>query len=398
MLLALALASTAHAGLPTWTWKAGTPYLYHMETEIRLPSGQTLYALNNTEARALRVHIALDTTCIPKAVGKNTELTCTLQHIHWSGDAFSAEQDKLDKLLAEYDERVKPATVVLLLGQDGRLKEFDVQGLQRKDMRSGEINELMRIYLLRVYSILHLPLPNDAKDFTRGWKDPDALKLISLITLDGTVGSVELMHKDDGMTVGLQQISSEARGTVAKGAAVDSGMGHAYTMDVRGAGASLVDDKAGELLWRGFDVDMRLTANAERNSTDAYMYESTAMQKVDAFNDDGSAPVSILALRQPMLSATAPAVPAGTDLVAFSTLGMQPLFLVTPLELKGLGIPKHTEKALVLVNGDGSVASATVYSGYEVLAEHVQNALKAAHFTAAGKAYAVDCDVEIRPE
>lgn len=393
-MLFLALAAPAHATMPTWKWEAGKEYRYHLESEFRQPKGIDVRAVLNTNARAVMVHFSADTTCKAKAQGKNTVMDCRIDHMKMTGTAWSAEQEKFDAIAAEYSTRFLDAQVYMLLGADGRIKEFDIDGLKQTNYRVGQINEQMSTYLARTFSVFHMPLPADAKDFVRGWMDPAPTSLLALPSFSGTVGSMNLKHIEDGQAYGLTRIGSEAHGTLASGDSVDMNQGQ--LLDTRAVSVALVDNEAGQMLYREYTMDARYTASAEQNSTDAYLYQISSLQAVDSFNADGSAPLPISALRQPRRSVKPADPPTGVPLVAFSTLGMAPLFLVMPPEKVALGLPNNVMKVRLQLDANGSITKVDVFEGYEILAETLEMAIKGASFPKQAGPYAVDVDVEMR--
>lgn len=388
-------AALAQAAVPTFVWDPAQTYRYHLESRFLYSSAVTFYAGENHEAKATDFRIVADLECKAAKEGKNTALNCGFAWLGFAAQGNSGSQERLDAICAEYVDFMKPGTIELLLGPDGRIKEADIDGVARSSARVRNITEGLRNYLLRSVALLHLPLPSDPKDLLRGYRDPNPTMLVALPTATGTVGSVELTHREDGESYGLVEVASEAVGTVAKGGSVDASA--AYLLDVRGAGTGLYDGSTGQLVYRGFQFDTRTMASAERNGTDAYLYYAAAIQRVEAFGPDGQAPPSILAERQPRIAKT-PAEVEGLPLVPFSELGMNTLYMLMPESARALQLPRTVVKARVQVASDGLVRGLEVFDGYEVLAETVERALRASRFTPRGEGYVVDVDVEMRPE
>jgi hypothetical protein len=77
---------------------------------------------------------------------------------------------------------------------------------------------------------------------------------------------------------------------------------------------------------------------------------------------------------------------------------MQPLFITGLPEIAvPYELPKSTVTARVVVGDDGVPTSQRAFSGYELLFEHVERALRDARFPAKGAAYSVDVAVEVIP-
>ena len=143
--------------------------------------------------------------------------------------------------------------------------------------------------------------------------------------------------------------------------------------------------------------NMPTPASSSTGSVDQYVAQRSGIQRVAAFAADHTAPISVIAMRSPMLGGVAPALTEGAPLVEFSTLGMLPLFITGLPEIAlPYELPTSMVKSRVVVGGDGAPTSAVPYQGYEILSEHVERALKVAKFPAKGSVYTVDVEIELR--
>lgn len=401
LLSALFALATAEAAAPAWAWQPGRAELYHLETLLLNPRGVTYWALNNLDARASRVHVQADTTCTPVAVGKNLwEVSCTFAHLKLDGTAYTEpEEGELDTILAEWSTRIKPITVVMTMSRDGRVRDFDVEGLARTDTRSALINDQIRTLLSRSFSLFDLELPPEGDDWKRGWEVKAVTPVLQLQTASGTLGSALVKYTSKGELEGLHEIVYGGKATVSPGAAIDAGTG-SLTFDTRIAGSVLWDMSVNLPAYRDVTVEGYRTASSDETGGGAEYAMVAALQRVDAFNPDGTPPLPIAAQRAPLIDRAPPDAPAGVPVVAFSELGMQPLYVPSfPPEARGLGLTKATVSARLLVAANGMVETATVYKGYAVLVAPGEQALRAARFPVRGDAaYVVDVEVEFRAE
>lgn len=396
-MFALALFVAAQAGtVPAWRWPTAQPVRYHLETELLVPRGLRVKAAENLDARIGSMHLTVDTECTPKPVGKNVELTCTLVYVGFSGAPYQdSEAEALPKIMAEWSAGLRGVKVVLFLGGDGHLKEFDVKGQVADNLRVRQIQEAQRIYLLRAFALFDLPLATEADDWKRGWEQKGSSYLWSLVSQYGTVGAGSFNHKPLGEADGLYSMTTTGHAMVASGESIDAG--GARLVDIRAVGSVQFDVAKGLMAWRDITLDGRLTVSTAESGSDAEFGQISALQLVDAFLPDGQAPIALGAARAPRIENPPPDLPPGILLVPFAELGMQPLFIPEmPDAAKAQSFPTNHVLARVIVGADGVPTAATVYKGYAILVEHCQQALKGARFTPRAAPYAVDVDVEYR--
>jgi hypothetical protein len=308
----------------------------------------------------------------------------------------SSKQADVDPIAAEWGAYGKTASITILLGANGHIKDFDVDDLERKTLRDGVIGDALRGYFMRLFAPLDFPLTDDDRDWVRGWEEKGVGYLLGLPISTQSAGAGTIRHTVEAERLGLIQVFSEGRGTVGAGAAVDASA-NGGLIDMRVAGAAWIDP-AGILLGRGFSTDGQYIASASNASAGRYINQSAALQRVESFNADHSPPISPVAQRAPQMTLDPPAPPGGVQMVDFATLGMNPLFIEgMPQVAEGYELPRSTVKARAVVGKDGHVESVKAFAGYELLAEHVERGLSTVVFPNKGMMYAVDCEVEVRP-
>ncbi|MDP2312168.1 MAG: hypothetical protein Q8P41_04630 [Pseudomonadota bacterium] len=395
----LSLLLSAHAAtLPVWHWPAGEVQRFHIETEIVSPRGQRYYAANNLDARAGAVKLRADASCIAKPEGKTQVVKCSFAYFDMKGQAWVPDETgKLDAIIAEWSADLGKTTVEMEISSDGRLRAFDtLAGKDRSNKREGYIIEQQRILLQRIFCVFDLPLTTDEKDWVRGWSQKGGSAMMQLQTISGTAGASDIKHVHKGERDGLTVIETTAKGTLSAGSAVDAESG-GRLVDVRLAGETLFDTEKGMVIWRDFSMDGQLMVSAQEAGSAAEYFQVAALQWVPEFPAPGEIPLSVAALRAPRLSGTAPA--SVIPVVPFAELGMDALFVQgLPAAAKPLSLPITKVTARVLINADGVPSSATPFAGFAVLGPPTEQALLGARFPTRAAPYAVDVDVEWRPD
>ncbi len=398
MLLATLLFSSPAFAVPSFRWTPAEPVHYYLDTLISFGESTSAWARKNHEARLSEVKMVAETTCVPRALGKSTELTCTFSYLDFGLTAIGSSTQAIADIIAkDWEDYAKTAKVEIVIAPDGSVKEFDLDGLERHTLEEGRLIEVFRGYFMRLFSPLDLPLSTSDKDWIRGWEQKKLGMMLQLPTGTGTAGAGTLKHTAGAERFGLVQVFSEGRGTVALGGAVDESA-NGGLVDLRAAGEAWVDPAAGQLLFRGYSTDGQRLASSSGGTYQGFINQRSALQRVASFSPEHTPPNSVLSDRAPRIDVAPPAPPEGVVLVEFSALAMQPLFIQgMPQVAEGYELPTSNVGARVVVGTDGKAESVAVVKGYEMLVEHVERGLKAATFPVAPGKYAVDVVVEVRP-
>lgn len=400
LLLVVALPAAAASAPPPpvqWAWPAGPAY-FHVETGLFTPLGYRYFAAENADAIAGQVQVKADVACTAKPEGKNRYVSCTFAWLEISGQAQrDYEQAEMNGIFAEWSRDVGASTVSFVHTPDGRMRDFDMTGLPpRETSRIGQMQEQQRILLQRALCLFDLQLPTDGADWVRGWTSKQPGQVLQLQTQTGTTGAAEVMHRRGTDTFGLVAITSDGRATLSAGGAVDS-EGSRF-VDVQLSGTTYFDAD-GTMAWRDVTLDGRYTAASHMTGSDVSFFQAGAIQRIAEPGPRGSAPISLGAMRAAKVSVAAPAPADGAALVPFAELGMQPLFVKgMPEAAKPYDLPLTKVGARVTIGADGRVTGVTVTSGYASLVKATETALSQATFPVRGGPYAVDVEVEWRPE
>lgn len=392
----LLLLAPAWGGVPVaWNWPTAAPLKFHLETTIYTPRGIRYNSKENLDAIAVRTDLVVDADCQAKAEGKGWLVNCSFAYVKVAGDGALPDDDtEMPRILDEWSAGLKGARVEWVTTTDGKMRVFDLKGISGYDSRTNYIVEQQRALLSRAFSLFDLPVTTSDDDWKRGWLQKGG-NFLQLYTLSGTAGASELRHKPQGVDSGLWAIQSAGNAVLTPSAALDSE--GAALIDVRVQGTTYFDTNRGVIEYRDATFDGRRTASSVDVGSDADYFQISALQRVDAFLPEGQAPPSVLAQRAPKVNTPPPELPAGVSLVPFAELGMSPLFIPSmPAEARPLKLATTKVGARVLVGPDGVPTSATVTSGYTILAETARLALLGARFPARPAPYAVDVEVEFR--
>lgn len=257
----LTLVPSASATALAWSWEPGQMRAWHVEITRERVDGDWHKGSRNLEARAIETNLALDLAC--QAVEAGTAawtLDCRFDQVQLSGIAFSGEEEALREIFAEYREHLADAVAHVELSRTGRVRTFDLDALVPASAREAEVEDCLRMLMLRPFALLELELPKGGDDRDRAWKQGGAPLLTQLRTSYGTAGGVIVKHRVAARDQDRVTVDTEGRGTVAYGLAIESD--GAKTIGVDLVGHAELDAATGTLLSRETMMVGRFTAGA----------------------------------------------------------------------------------------------------------------------------------------
>lgn len=287
MLTLLVLSASALAGDLNFQWSAPVPL--HAEVVIDTPWIVTLLGTEDIDARATQTQVALDILCKGAPTKRGWAVDCDIESARLGGLAVPGEQEKLDKILAEYGTLLDAASIELEIAADGRITSVDLEGVTRPDARHADVVESMRQLVRRALAPLDLQLPKDGLDPGKPWKQtgtPLALEMIVNVanetwsTLSGTgvAGGAALKTRTDGRDGAVVKLLTEGTGTTLIG---ESGKMVHMTLGAE----SRFDAERGVLLYRFLVVDGVSSAASSMASPSGFYHQAGA---VGYRNPDGS--------------------------------------------------------------------------------------------------------------
>jgi hypothetical protein len=242
LFIALAAATTDHLD-DSLAWRWEEPHRYYLETKVQLPSLMWFAKRFNEQARVAAFEVRLVTSCAPgERVGRVMEVYCRLDDVGIRASGTVQEEGLLQPILEEMDERLTGARVQLQVRPDGRLVNIDLEDLDRRNRRIGQVNENIRLVVSRAFAGFDLPLPRVSTD--PQWVQRSAWLMRAPAT-QGSIGVSDLVHAQHGGA--LVEIISGGRGLI-----VPADSGNQY--DARFEGRASFDRRRGELLDREWTV------------------------------------------------------------------------------------------------------------------------------------------------
>lgn len=267
-LLALGgLGGQAHAteGI-SWDWRDGTQRRYLVQAQVRLPEMIPVKSLNNTDLRVVEYYLAVVTRCTSSDATKKTwELLCTFEDAQLDAAPPSADANRgLKELLDEWDQILLGTTAQIVFSHDGRIRNVSLEGVEDRLRRFREIEETLRLMLLRGMAGLELQTPKGGDDRGRPWQQKDSLA-VALPKSMGSFGSVRLLHAvGEGTEGSVITIDTTGEALVSSGETVGAPgaerMRNVFDMELRGR--SRFDTAAGTLVSRDYLVTGEPTASS----------------------------------------------------------------------------------------------------------------------------------------
>jgi hypothetical protein len=220
MMLLAATAAPAAAQGPEliYRWPTDEPVHYRIQTYVHAPrAGMWFYAAENDDARVAEFTMGLLVKCRQVDVQKKAvEVHCDIHRAQLGGAAADpSEQDELLRIFSEYVGVLDDSQIQMVIGNEGRIKTFDLEGPTKNTERENDRFEDLRMILMRSMSALEIELPKSGEDPGVAWKQKGAPLAMRLLSHYGTAGAVRMKHQVVGRDGELLNIETEATGMVS---------------------------------------------------------------------------------------------------------------------------------------------------------------------------------------
>ncbi len=242
-----------------WQWPEGEVRKYRVAADVTMNQVLIFSKEYNKDVRVYDYAFVVDVDCKPtSATGKGWELACDITEAQLNASVAKNDLNIGLEVLDEWDQKlVDDAILTFELTADGKVKDFDIQGLNERNTRIRMIKETMRPVLLRGFSAFDLNLPKKG-DAAKPWKQKTQLALM-LPVINGMLGATQLQSEvaeEDGTkltidTVGRGTLTMQQEGADTR-LAPDS-----YDSVMRSR--SVFDTATGNLLERSYLVESQLT-------------------------------------------------------------------------------------------------------------------------------------------
>lgn len=259
-LFVLLSSAEAHAatGL-AWQWPDGG-WRHHLVARVVSPRVVLLMGEFNVQTRVVEVQMDAIVHCVPTFRGKAvTEVACTFEDLALQIAPIQADEStKWPALVEELDQRWTQATVDMTLGTDGRLRRFDVEGVDQGDPRLRANFQTMRLFFGRLFAAYDLGLPPKGDDRGKGVWTQEGTVVTNLLSLTGSLGKVRVAHQITGTAGNNVAIASMGNGVITS---EDAGnVGNSYETVFRAE--ATFDSARGVLVDRQYLSRGELTASS----------------------------------------------------------------------------------------------------------------------------------------
>ena len=213
--LALLCSTSAQAVETDLSWDWEQSHRFYMAVEVHLPVKMWFNAERNTEVRAVAYQIRSIIDCEPgrRELKKVFEISCEIEDIALVAAAHPGDSGLMLPVLQEFDAALTGATLQLQVGENGRLRNVDLEDVRRANRRLSEQAENLRLILIRMVAGLDLHLPRPRTTEGDAWVQYRDVVLDSP-SGTGTAGGIEIVHLATSRADGLLDIQTQGRAVI----------------------------------------------------------------------------------------------------------------------------------------------------------------------------------------
>jgi len=262
-----ALASSPASASEGLAWKWDAPRRFQIFADVKLAEWLTFTKSHNVDARVTSFLLGVTASCADTGRGskRTVEVGCTIEDLQIEAVSTESDQGRLQPILDEIDQKLVGAQVRILHGDDGRVKNYDVDGLDKDWRRENLMAETLRLVLGRAFAALDLQLPRKGDDRGRAWRQTGVLAL-AVPSAHGSVGQSTVDHQVGKVSGTRVEITSAGRGVVGSGAMIQVAPGgperpaNMYDMTIHSV--AVFDTALGTLLERQYLAEGSPTASS----------------------------------------------------------------------------------------------------------------------------------------
>lgn len=136
---------------------------WFLETQIGMPIPYLLYAERNYEFEPIALQVRTTIACEKtwRRGPKRFEVSCKVQDIGLQAAGWRPKDEHAQAILDELDTRLTNASIQLIVADDGRLTNIDLEGVEEDNSRQRAIQQQARMLLVRAMAGFHMRLPPD---------------------------------------------------------------------------------------------------------------------------------------------------------------------------------------------------------------------------------------------
>ena len=242
-----------------WKWPEGEVRRYRLAADLKLPNPIIFSNDYNKDVRVYDFAVAVDAACqSARTAGNGWDIACDITAAQLNANVASHDLNIGLEVLDQWDQKlVDDATVTFFLSADGKVKDFDIQGLNERNQRIRLVKETMRLVLQRAFAAFDLNLPKKGEG-GKPWKQKGQMELY-LPVITGMAGSTQLQSEvveEDGSKV---TIDTSGRGALSVLQSGQDGRLPPDTYDSVLRSRAVFDTATGNLLQRSYLVESTLT-------------------------------------------------------------------------------------------------------------------------------------------
>lgn len=229
-----ALALPASASEVALAWRFDAPQRFVITSQTVSSQVFQFNAEENLDKRIAEWNVVASVLCnVDDPLGKSWDLTCTIEDLALRVAVYPQDRDRAQEVVDEWDRLLTGTQVLMRHGPHGKVTAFELRGVKhtRNNDRIREIQEQMRLFLARPFSVFDMELPKKAVAVGVPWR-PKAWTAMDFPSAVGTFGGMEVQSAVTSVDGSLATIESSGAGV--RGPAV---------FDVRGAPLNLWDLK-----------------------------------------------------------------------------------------------------------------------------------------------------------
>jgi len=195
--LLLATPAWGASGLQ-WSWDDGVKRRYLLRSQILLPNYMQFNKELNRDARVSEFLVSVVTTCQAiDSMGKDRyELRCDIDDFAIAGSPPKADRGMLQEIFDEMDGKlVDGGWVQIVFSKDGRILDYDLEGVDKRNSRNRHIHENLRLVLGRLFAAMDLELPKKGVAPAGPWEQRSSPLAMHFPSEYGTFGSAKVTHQ-----------------------------------------------------------------------------------------------------------------------------------------------------------------------------------------------------------
>ncbi len=261
LVMSLLVGAPAAASGLEWNWDDGVKRQYLIRSQVLLPQFMQFNKELNRDARVTEFLVSLVTTCeATTALGKTKyELRCDVDDFSITGSPAPSDAGKLLKIFNEMDQKlVDGGWVQIVFAKDGRIIDYDLEGVDKRNSRNRHIQENMRLVLGRLFAAMDLQLPPGGKEIAQPWEQKSSPLAMHFPSEYGTFGSAQVTHQITKREAGVV-IATSGRGALGPAEFISVRTGGADRIknqyDLEYQGITVFDDVTGTMTEHEYMVD-----------------------------------------------------------------------------------------------------------------------------------------------